>query len=295
MKIPEDKGRWYYPREWEEALDLTARYGAGGLPVAGATDILPELRGGRLPRVKAYIDLTGIAGLGKIALFPDHLRIGGAATHYRILSDPLVLAHAPLAAAASGAVGSPQVRNRGTIGGNLITLAACADTVPALLALDASLVFGRQGGSRTLSLEAYLGNTRERYVPGEELLREVRIPRPREAGWRYCFKKLARKEGAAKSRISLACALRLEEGVIAGARLAVGAVSPWALGCPEAEKLLLGAAPDSRLFKAAGEGIAARIREISGERPSFKYKLPVLVDLAARTLEELASGGECNG
>jgi CO/xanthine dehydrogenase FAD-binding subunit len=286
--MPEERVRWYHPDTPEELAALIARHGSQCLLVAGGTDILPARREGAFGGHGIHIDLSRIGELRQIRAEPGELRIGSAVTHGCIRSDPLVLRHAPLLAAASGLVGSPQIRNRGTLGGNVITLSPCADTPPALLAHDASLIFYRKGGFRVVAIGVYLEDAGERYLPGEEFLYGFSIPLRRDGTWAYHFEKLARKRGAAKSGVSMAVGLSISGGLIADARLALGAVTPWARRYAGAEDLLRGKKPDSRLFREAGERIAAEIPAISGHRPSFEYKLPAVTELAVRSLVRAA-------
>jgi CO/xanthine dehydrogenase FAD-binding subunit len=289
---------WFYPETPEEAAALLKRH--GGLLVAGATDILPGMRNKNLsggfptPGLRgpeAYIDISSLAALAQIEVSGGVLKIGSAVTHSRLAQDPLILRYAPLLAAAAAVVGSPQVRNRGTLGGNIITLAACADTVPALAVHDGTLNFYRaEGAFREVPIKDYLEDPATRCVAGEELLFDVHIPLSRSGGWRYRFEKIARREGAAKSRIALACGAELSGGIIKDARIALGAVTSAPRRFTGAEALLAGKQPGAPLFALAGGELAAEIQALSGMRASFAYKLPVIQDLLARTLAELTGG-----
>jgi CO/xanthine dehydrogenase FAD-binding subunit len=115
----------------------------------------------------------------------------------------------------------------------------------------------------------------------------VTIPLREAEGWVYHFEKIARRQAAAKSRISLACGVQLKDGAIADARLAVGAVTPAPKRYRDAEALLIGKQPASPLFREAAESIAGGIVAVSGMRSSFAYKLPALKDLAVRILEDM--------
>jgi CO/xanthine dehydrogenase FAD-binding subunit len=294
---------WFYPETPEEAAALLTRH--GGLLVAGATDILPNMRNKNLsggfptPGLQGYgdyIDISSIAALRRIEVSGGLLTIGSAVTHSRLAQDPLILRHAPLLAAAAGAVGSPQVRNRGTLGGNIVTLAACADTVPALAVHDGTLNFyraGKGGTFREVSIKDYLEDSSVRCIEGEELFFNVTIPLLRSGDWRYHFEKIARREAAAKSRMSLACGVELSGGVIKDARIALGAVTSAPRRFTGAEALLTGKKPEAPLFAEAAGELAAEIKALSGMRASFAYKLPVVQDLLARILRELTGGSGC--
>jgi CO/xanthine dehydrogenase FAD-binding subunit len=296
---------WLYPDTPEEAAALLTRY--NGLLVAGATDILPRMRNQTLsggfptPGLRGHdacIDISSLEALKQIEVSGGFLKIGSAVTHSRLALDPLILRHAPLLAAAAGVVGSPQVRNRGTLGGNIITLAACADTVPALAVHDGTLNFyrARGGGAfREVPVKDYLEDPAGRCIEGEELLFDVRIPLSRSGNWRYHFEKIARREGAAKSRVSLACAVEFSKGIITDARIALGAVTSAPRRFTGVEALLTGKKPEAALFAGAGAELAAEIKALSGMRASFVYKLPVVQDLLARILSALTQGADGGG
>jgi CO/xanthine dehydrogenase FAD-binding subunit len=300
-------GIWYHPREAAEAAALAERFGPQGLLVAGATDILPNMRnknliGGfpwpGLTGYEAYIDLSSVEALKQIEVSDGLLKIGSAVTHQRLASDPLIKIHAPLLAVAAGLVGSPQVRNRGTVGGNIITLASCADTLPALAAHDAILNFYQAKAKgetfRRISLDEYLTKPSQRYAHGEELLFDISVPLSR-GNWRYHFEKIARREAAAKSRISLACGAELAGGIIKDARIALGAVTAAPRRYQAAETLLTGKRPEPALFAMAGDALVSAIVELSGQRSSFVYKLPVIKDLVIRCFSELFYDGPATG
>ena len=292
---------WFYPHTPEEAAALLKR--PNTLLVAGATDILPNMRNKNLsggfpfPGLRgydAYIDLFSVEALKQIEVSGGLLKIGSAVTHSRLASDPLIRSRAPLLSVAAGMVGSPQIRNRGTLGGNIITLAACADTVPALAVYDGTLNFYRtEGGGkfRQVSISDYLEDPSSRLVKGEEILFDVHILLSRSGGWRYRFEKIARREAAAKSRVALACGMELSGGIIRDARIALGAVTAAPRRFAGVEALLIGKKPEAPLFAVAGDELAVEIKALSGMRSSFVYKLPVIRDLLVRIFLDLASGG----
>jgi CO/xanthine dehydrogenase FAD-binding subunit len=290
MKMPRSSGTWYYPKNTEDLLLLVTRHGPRGLIVAGGTDILPAMRNGKYAGYNAYFDITRIGALGRIEADDGFLRIGSAVTHTGICPNPLVRQYAPLLGRACAMVGSPQIRNRGTLGGNIITLSTCGDTIPALAAHDASLVFYGDGGKRIVELAEYLENEDLRYTRGREFLFEVKIPITGESGRYYCFDKIARRKAAAKARLSLACMVEIKDGIFTSARFAAGAVSPVPRRYRNAEVLLLGKKPSPELFAQAGDALAEGIVSVSGNYHSFDYKLPVIKDLVFRFLENSSSG-----
>jgi len=280
---------FYQPTSLDEALVLLEKHGQESTVVAGGTDVMPVLREKGLAGHPVIIDITRISGLSQVYCEPSRLHIGPLNTHTQIATHPMILSIAPILSTASASVGSPQIRNRGTIGGNLITLAACADTVSALLILEAQLEFASIQGNRSISITDYLNTAGQRIDP-TELLVDIHFPIPSSDDWGYFFHKLARRHAAAKSRMSIARMARLSHGKIVECRLAVGAVTPWPRRFDAVGKFLEGKVPTEQVCQQAAKILTDEVRLITGERRSFLYKLPVLEELIQRSLLDLQKG-----
>jgi CO/xanthine dehydrogenase FAD-binding subunit len=207
-------------------------------------------------------------------------------THAQLARNPAVRRRAPVLAQASAAVGSVQVRNLGTLGGNVVNASVAADTLPALAALEARFETAGPGGPRALTArEFFVGPGRTALFPGE-LLSAVRIPGHPPHG--CAFLKVGRRRAVAISRLSVAV---LAEPSSAFARVAIGAVFPAPTRVAEAEEALRRSF-DRTGCREAGRAAEESVRTVSGGRASMAYKLPVVraaVERAAR--EALAAGG----
>ncbi len=314
---------FHSPATLEEALALKAEHGPRGRFVAGGTDLLIELRrqGADEPAL-AVIDITRIEALRGIALdapggapgterdpgadpgsahegaatgCPDAratLRIGPLATHDELERAALIRERVPLLADAAASIGSPQVRARGTLGGNLCTAAACADTAPPLLALDAVLTLRSVRGARELPLGDFLVGPHATAIAPDELLTGVRCVLP-AAGAGMAFTKLGRRNALSISRLSIAVVLRTgERGAIADARVAAGSVAPVPRRFTAVESLLQGRAAEPGLFAGAGRRLAQEMVRLTGRRWSTPYKEPVVAALLERTLAQAAGSVE---
>jgi CO/xanthine dehydrogenase FAD-binding subunit len=259
--------------------------------LAGGTDLLLELRrpGGEAPRT--VVDVSCLAELAGIAEVGGAIRIGPLTTHAELSRSPLLKERAGFLAAAAAAVGSPQIRNRGTIGGNIMNAATCADTVPPLVALGARLTLRSLGGSRVVEVAEFFEKpyvTRSR--PGE-LLVAIEFP-PLPPGTRSAFVKLGRRNALSISRLSVAASLgRDAAGVITAARVVPGAALPVWKRVTEAEALLVGRQPSPELFASAGHQAAEAMIAMTGRRWSTEYKEPVLAVLVRRALEACCAVG----
>ncbi|OIQ58666.1 nicotinate dehydrogenase FAD-subunit [Moorella thermoacetica] len=274
------------PTTVAEAIEALKRPGSRAL--AGGTDLVVRLREGR-EGVTMVVDLSGIRALGRIGVQGEEIFLGSMVTLRQIMDSALLRHEAPLLARAAAAVGSPRIRNRGTIGGNIMNASPAGDTLPALLALEASVILSGPGGERRLPLaELLAGPYRTRALPGE-FLTEIRFPRL-PAGHGSSFLKLGRRNALAVARINVAAVLQVTDKRIRVARLAAGAVTPVPRRFPEAEALLLGAAPGEEAFHAAAREVAAGMVREAGQRHPLADKIPVVEALVLRALREAGDG-----
>jgi CO/xanthine dehydrogenase FAD-binding subunit len=283
---------WVACRTIDEALDGLERHGPSARPIAGGTDLMIELRRHGSPAA-TLIDLSRVAELAGIAIGAnDEIRIGPLVTHAEATASPLLRRAAPLLAEACACVGSPQIRNRGTIGGNVMNAATCADSVPPLVALEAVATLRSPRGVRTLPVSAlFVKPYVTRAVPGELLTGLSFAPLP--AGATCAFVRLGRRNALAIARLSVAAVLvRDAAGVIRDARVVPGSAFPTWRRVSEAERVMVGERPSAELFAAAGAIVARAMVEETGRRWSTEYKQPVIAALARRALERCAPPAE---
>jgi len=276
-------------RDLSHLLELLAQNAEARI-VAGATDFIPFVRAGRwLPRLA--VDISRLEELRYLREADGWVEIGALTTHAELVSSPLLRRRAPVLAEAAGRVADPQVRARGTLGGNLCTASPAADTAPALLVLNAEVMLLSQAGERRLPLDAFLVGPGETALAPGEVLAGVRFPIP-PAGAGMAFLKLGRRKAMAISVANAAALLVRQDERIGQARLALGAVAPTPVRCPAAEKLLMGKRPDEALFAAAAERVLETIRPISDVRASAEYRRVVAVTLARRALIQAWGGAD---
>lgn len=276
---------YYSPQSVPEAYNLLAQIGTGAKILAGGTDVLVELRKSTDEVTGSIIDISRIVSLRGIEEAGDTIVIKPLTTHTEILRSVLVGTHAPLLKTAVAGIGSPQIRNRGTIGGNIMNAAACADTVPALIALGARIRLQSSTGDRTVALSDFFTKPYVTVAQRGELLVEIRFPKlPSDA--RSSFIKLGRRNALSISRLSVAAILtRNQSGVITDARIVPGAALPTWHRVSEAENLLIGHKPTRELFVEAGKKVSEVMISFTGRRWSTEYKEPVIAVLVRRALE----------
>ena len=278
-----------------EACGVLAEYGAEACVLAGGTDLLIEWRRASKQVPTAVLDISRVTELGGITESDGSITLRPLATHSRLMHSEVLRKFAPLLGAAAAAIGSPQIRARGTVGGNIMNAAACADTVPPLVALGATVTLQSKAGARELELADLFVKPYQTKAKPDELLTGIRFP-ALSPGAGGAFIKLGRRNALSISRLSVAAILEVgKDGRIAEARIVPGAAFPTWKRVVEAEQMLLGEKPGPRLFAAAGQKVSAEMIKATGRRWSTEYKEPVLAVLVRRALEECASCREEGG
>ena len=273
------------PRHLDEALELAASV-PDALLLAGGTDLMVAINGGAQP-VHDVVCLRRVAELRELTLGAAEVVLGAGLTHADLERElPTVL---PALAQAARTVGSRQIRNAGTLGGNLGTASPAGDLLPVLVALRAEVMLQRLGGSRSLPVEAFLlGVKRADLQPGE-IIRGVRIPRPDGP---QEFLKVGTRNAMV---IALAnCAVVLDTAA-RSVRCVLGAVGPTPIRAAAAERLVADAIdwPSLRLPAAAvqrfGELAAEAARPITDHRGTADYRRYAVAVIARRGLERMVA------
>ncbi len=273
------------PRTLEEACDLLWESREGAKIVAGGTDLVVGLRNGDL-KPRSLIDITGIEELRKIEEKEDGMIwVGAGVTHHEIASSPLVRRYGRVLAEAASRVGSAQIRNLGTVGGNIVNASPAADTVPPLMALKAMGRVVSREGERDVPLDRFFRRPYETNLKPHEILAQVRFSKLSSTA-RSSFIRLARREAMAIARMSVAVVLQREKGRIEDIRIAVGSVTPTPERMSEAEDLLKGRAPDEERLRLAARQISETMIRQCGVRPSTSYKRPVVEALFIRAMRK---------
>ena len=276
----------------KDLLEWKAKFGALGRPIAGGTDLIVGLReaGFDLPAIdvgdiRAVPDLKGIdIDGGDTAATGCGIRIGPLATHSEISCHPEIGRRAALLAAGASEVGSPQIRNRGTIGGNVCNASPCADTVPPLIALGAVLTLRSLRGARNLPLEEAILGPYRTAIEDDEVLTDIRFAAPQE-GSGSAFIKLGRRNALSISRMSIAVMSRVDgRGILRDVRVAGGSIAPTPRRFRAVETVLDGNLPGDDLLAAAGEEMVAEMIRMTGRRWSTPYKEPVVAALLKRAI-----------
>ena len=279
----------------EQALGLLAEYGREARVINGGTDLIIEIEN-RVRSPKVAIDVSRISGLDSIRLENGVFHLGAGVTHNQATAHHEVVEQAFPLASACWQVGSPQIRNRATIAGNLVTASPAGDTIPALIAMGAQVtVQSQQRGKREVALEQFVLGVRRTVLEPDEMVTALSIPALKEnqAG---TFIKLGLRQGAAISIVNAAVILgfssvsRLSE--IMSARIALGSVAPTIVLAEDTQRFLIGKTLDDRVITEAARLSMQAARPIDDIRGSAEYRREMVGVLISRALVSLRDGTE---
>lgn len=276
------------PASLDEACRMLAEHGDAALPMAGGTDLLIKLsRTGRAPRF--VVGLRRIAGLAELAFDrAGGLRIGALALLSAVAEHEAVRAHFPALAYAASATATVQVRNLGTVVGNLCNASPSADTATPLLAYGAELLVRGAQGERVLALDKFFLAPGKTALVRGELVCAVRVPTP-PARSGSSYQRISERSQVDIAAVGVSAQVTLEgSGRCQSARLALGAVAPTPLRVPEAEQFLAGKLLDDAALTRAGQLCCEVARPISDARAGAAWRKRMVDVLTRRALLEAA-------
>ncbi len=283
------------PPTLAEAVGHLAEHGASTRLLAGGTDLLLLMQADAASAA-FVLDVRRIPELQAIEYDEAKgLTLGAAVTLRSVETSPLVRRRYLHLASSASEIGSVQVRNLGTVGGNVCNAAPSADMAPALLTLEATARIAGSRGERVVPLDAFFLGPRQTVLQPDEILVSLHVPPPaaRSGG---AYVKLKVRPALDIAMVGVAATVRLApDGTIQRARVALGAVAPTPLRVPEAEALLEGQALTADLLAEVGRVAAAASRPISDVRASAEYRREMVAVLTRRAVrqaaERAASGG----
>lgn len=271
-----------YPASLSEALAKKQEYGEAAAPIAGGTEIVPNLPEG----VRCLIDVTRL-GLDYIEDAAEMVSIGATTTMQQMALSPSVARLANGMLSTCCCQGWPtEVRNTATLGGNLVGAGPFADTPPVLLALDAEVVVSQLGGESLVEIGDFFLDYRRTAV-GQGILKEVRIPRP-SPRTRGAFLKYSRAP-LEQALVNVAVAVELEDGICQKVRIALGAVGRTPYRVVEAERVLLQRPLDPELIENVASVVAEFVDPVIDLRASADYRRDLAGKITRRALQQIAS------
>jgi xanthine dehydrogenase small subunit len=264
------------PRDLAHALRLLHASLPDGrlVPLAGGTDLFVTLNAG-IVTGRRYLDLGGLRELTGVRERDGGVVLGARTTFSEVRAHPLLRRRYPALAAAAAEVGSWQIQNRGTLGGNIANASPAGDSLPVLLALEAVVYARSVRGPREVPFTALFRGYRDLALEPDELIVAVSLPAP-PARAKQFFRKVGTRRAQSISKVVFAGLLRLgRDGRVDLARVALGSVAPVTLRAGHVEHVLLGARPSAAAAAAARAALLQDIAPIDDIRSDREYRMRV--------------------
>jgi carbon-monoxide dehydrogenase medium subunit len=274
------------PATVHEASHMLADLGDDCRAIAGGTALMLGMRQ-RMLMPTHLVSLARLPQLRGIAFDARQgLRIGALARHADVASSPPVRQHYPVLASMASRVANPQVRNQGTMGGNLCYADPSTDPPGCLMALDAQVVLASSRGERVLSIEEFLVDYYVTALESDEIVSEIRVPPP-AAGNEGVYSRFLRTAAEHRPLASVALVARREGALCREARIAVGASTPIPVRLRRAEAFLEGRTVDGDTADQVAAIVAADIEPVSDARGNADFRREMVRVVARRTVAEL--------
>jgi CO/xanthine dehydrogenase FAD-binding subunit len=276
------------PTSIQEAVALLSDNKFNSKPIAGGTDLVIGLRSGAV-KVDRVVDVTHIPELKSIGK-NGCISVGAAATFTEIVEHPLLQKEAPLLTRACQEIGSLQIRNLATIGGNVANAAICADSLPALVCLGANTVLQSGSGTTRIPTTDFVTGPGHVQLPASGLILSFEFE-PLPPGYKFAIERIGRRKAMSISRLTLVVAGSTgPDGKINAIRVSPGAAFPQFRRVKEVEDILYGETPSEKLFVAAGQVMSKQYHLISGKRWSAEWKEKAIAAITERALRRVFRG-----
>lgn len=270
------------PQTLDEILDLKSVSNFSAI-LAGGTDLLVRMRNKTVhPQTLICLDQIKDNSIRDITDNGEEICIGAAVTHSRLINNPLIQQHFPVLIKALSTLGSPQIRNMGTMGGNIVTASPAGDSLPPLYVLDAQVELAGKKGFRKMPVSLFITGPGITRLAPEEILWKILIPKFPSYTWHH-FEKVGHRKSLSIAILSMAALVELTpDHIIKAIRLAWGSMGKTVVTSPETEKQLLGKSLDPAGFIQAAEQIRREVSPISDVRASAAYRRQVAGNLLLR-------------
>lgn len=270
----------YMGRSVEEVVRLLGEYENKAKVIAGGTDIVIALRN-KVIEPELLIDISKVEELKGIKEDGEYITIGSITTFTEIVESEIFQSNLYGLHKACKMVGSPQIRNKGTIGGNIANGSPAADSVPPLMALDSIVTLLSIEGTREISLEDYYYDS----IKENELLVNVKFKKPKD-NQVLTFAKLGLRKALAISRLTLSSFIEFDDNIITSIRVASGALAKFPMREKEVEDYLLGKSLNEETIEGAIEALRNSMDERLKGRPTLPYKRIAISTILREILEE---------
>lgn len=280
---------YYAPGTLKEACELLYRFGSRAKVLAGGTDLLVKMKHD-LTAPEILVSLKNISELSGIRYVPGGgVVIGAGATHNDLVNSPVLQEKYLSVCEAAHHMANNQVRNVGTVGGNMVNAVPSADLPPIMIALGASVKLVGTGGERVLPLEEFFTGPGQSVIARDEILTEIIIPDLDTTGSTYL--KFGLRRSGALAVVGVAAAVTVAGGVLKHARIVLGAVAPVPMRAKKAEEAVRGRVITGKLLEEAGRVASGECKPISDIRGSEEYRRDMVGVFTRRALRKAIDHG----
>ena len=279
------------PSSVEEALETLGDKPKGTVKVyAGGTDVVPKLKERLISAPDLLVDLKGIPDMEYITHVKGNgVCIGALTTIHSVVHDRGVKEEFGILAEAANSIAARQIQQRGTVAGNVCSAVPSADSAPALLCLGAKLKCVSPRGERVIDIEDFFVGPGETVLDGDELLREIEIPRMPEGG-KGAYIKLSTRSRMDLALVGVGAVVSAKNGIFQDVRIGLGAVAPTPIRATKAEEKLRGEKVDDGVIAEAGRLAAEASAPIDDHRASAEYRRLMVEVLVKRVIRQALKG-----
>jgi CO/xanthine dehydrogenase FAD-binding subunit len=288
--------QYFAPQKIEKALEILARCGKEIKIIAGGTDLLIQYYD-RLYEVNGWLDLKNIKELKDIRINKNQIEIGAMVTHTQLEKSEDIKKYFPILSQAAADIGSPQIRNRGSIGGNIVNASPAGDLLAPLMAYKAKFKL-LSGKDETLVLaENFFLGPKKTILRPDQLLTQITLPLPKKKTY-GCWIKIGKRKALIIATITLALVVEMVEDkkTVKDVRTCLGSVAPTPIEIKEIRKKMVGKKFNQLDFAELGQIVEDKISPIDDIRGTREYRKDVAKEIMINALEEigLTRGGRIN-
>ncbi len=281
--------QYFAPQKIEEALEILSKYKEEIKIIAGGTDLLVQYYD-RLYEINNWLDLKNILELKKIRISKNKMEIGAMVTHSQLENSEDIKKYFPILSQAAADIGSPQIRNRGTVGGNIVNASPAGDLLPPLMAYNAQFKLLSVQKEELIPAEEFFVGPKQTIIKPDQLLTQVILPLPYEKTYGSWIK-IGRRRALAIATITLALVVKMAEDnkTIKEARACLGSVAPTPIEIKEIREKMIGKNFSQLDFNQLGQIVEDKISPIDDIRGTREYRKDVAKEIMINGLEEVYS------
>ena len=278
---------YFHAASVEEALKLMENPEAK--LKAGGTDLIPQMKRGAV-NFQAIVDISGIESLEKIVERDDTVEIGPLATHNQIIRSEIIIKYFPVLSQSASMMAGPQIRNMGTIGGNICNASPAGDLIPGLIVLGAHFEITGHDGKRNVPADEFFTGPGQTVMAKNEMLTKIIVPKPKP-GSSAVYIKHGRRNAMEIAQVGVACMI-VNDDKISEARIALGAVAPTPIRAVAAEKILVGSEGSDSVIAEAAKAARKSCKPITDVRTTAEYREEIVEVLIRRGINAALKGNE---